>query len=112
MPSKPASRYANDFYAWTREQSRLLREMSAGASGLDVVNLAEEVEDMGRAEILRISSLLRQTILHLLKMAIDPDSQAAHHWFDEAVTSQGDAVLALSPGLKQRLDLEKVWRVA
>jgi hypothetical protein len=42
-----------------------------------------------------------------LKLAIEPDSQSASHWFDEIVTFQGDAVLAFSPGLMQRLDLEK-----
>lgn len=67
---------------------------------------------MGRAEFLVISSLLRQTLIHLLKSAIEPDSQAVTHWFDEIVTFQGDAVLALSPGLRPQLDLEKIWRVA
>jgi hypothetical protein len=112
MLTKPAGKHDSDFYAWTREQTAILRQMPANDSPLDVVNLAEEIESMGRAEILEISSLLRQTVLHLLKMAIHPDSQAAHHWFDETVTFQGDAVLAFSPGLKQRLDLEKIWRVA
>jgi hypothetical protein len=57
-------------------------------------------------------SLLRQTITHLLKIAINPNTPSAEQWFDEIITFQGDAVLAFSPGLKQRLDLKKIWRVA
>jgi Domain of unknown function DUF29 len=112
MLTKQASKHASNFYEWTREQVDILRGMQAGGTPLDVVNLAEEIEDMGRAEILALSSLLRQTVIHLLKIAIDPGNQAATHWFDETVTFQGDAVLAFSPGLKQRLDLGKIWRVA
>ena len=101
-----------DFYQWTQEQAALLRTMRCNASPLDLDNLAEEVEDMGRAEIREISSLLRQTITHLLKTVIDPNAASADHWFDEIIAFQGDAVLAFSPGLKQRIDLQTIWRVA
>jgi hypothetical protein len=101
-----------DFYQWTQEQAALLRAMSCDSCLLDLDNLAEEIEDMGRDEIREISSLLRQTMTHLLKIVIDPNTASAAHWFDEVVTFQGDAVLAFSPGLTQRLDLEKIWRVA
>lgn len=101
-----------DFYQWTQEQAAILRRMPRDGCPLDLDNLTEEVEDMGRAEIKEISSLLRQTIIHLLKTVIAPDTPPNDHWFDEIVTFQGDAVLAFSPGLKQRLDLEKIWRVA
>jgi hypothetical protein len=101
-----------DFYQWTQEQAALLRAMSCDSCPLDLDNLAEEIEDMGRDEIRELSSLMRQTITHLLKIVIDPNTASAAPWFDEIITFQGDAVLAFSPGLKQRLDLEKIWRVA
>jgi len=107
-----APRHDVDFYQWTQEQAALLRAMSCDSCPLDLDNLAEEIEDMGRDEIREISSLLRQTIAHLLKTVIDPDTASANHWFDEIIAFQGDAVLAFSPGLKQRLDLQKIWRVA
>ncbi|SFN99694.1 protein of unknown function DUF29 [Bradyrhizobium sp. Rc3b] len=112
MLTKQASKHDTDFYGWTQEQAGILRETPPVDSRLDSANLAEEIEDVGRAEILAISSLLRQTLIHLLKSTIEPDSQAATHWFDEIVTFQGDAVLAFSPEIRQRLELEKIWRVA
>jgi hypothetical protein len=40
--------YEQDFYAWTQEQARMLR---AGAlAHLDIPNLVEEIESMGRSE--------------------------------------------------------------
>ena len=107
-----AQQHDVDFYQWTQEQAAILRGMPRDTCPLDLDNLTEEVEDMGRDEIREISSLLRQTITHLLKMVIAPNTPPSDHWFNEIVAFQGDAVLAFSPGLKQRLDLEKIWRVA
>jgi hypothetical protein len=45
-------------------------------------------------------------------MAINPDNRSAEHWFDEIVAFQGDAALTITPGLKQRIELEKIWHVA
>ena len=39
--------YEKDFYAWTVEQARLLR--AGEFSGIDVENIAEEIESMGEA---------------------------------------------------------------
>jgi Domain of unknown function DUF29 len=101
-----------DFYGWTREQAARLRAEPCEASSLDLANLAEEIEDMGRSEIREISSLLHQTLAHLLKIAVHPDAQSVDHWFNEILTFQGDAVIIFAPGLRQRLDLDTIWRVA
>ncbi|RAI41681.1 DUF29 domain-containing protein [Rhodoplanes roseus] len=105
-------RHDRDFVAWTREQADLLRAIPHETSPLDLGNLVEEIEDMGRSEIREVSNLLRQTLLHLLKIAIDPDAPSAMHWFDEVIAFQGDAALVFSPGLARRIDLPRIWRVA
>lgn len=57
--------YEHDFYAWTQEQSQLLR---AGLLQLiDIEHLAEEIEDMGRAERRELESRLETLLMHLLK---------------------------------------------
>jgi hypothetical protein len=40
--------YDNDFYSWTQEQAELLK--NGRFSELDIDNLIEEVESMGRSE--------------------------------------------------------------
>ena len=45
------SLYDEDFYAWTQEQAELLRRGGAGANGLDIELIAEEIEDLGKSEL-------------------------------------------------------------
>ena len=40
--------YDKDFYAWTQEQSRLLR--TGRFNDLDLTHLIEEVEDLGKRD--------------------------------------------------------------
>lgn len=108
----PSQQHDTDFYSWTQEQAALLRALPRGSNRLDIDNLAEEIEDMGRAEIKEISSLLRQILTHLVKIAVDREARSAAHWVTEVSGFQSDAVLAYSPGLKQRLDLPKIWKLA
>jgi hypothetical protein len=57
-----------DFYAWTVEQARLLR--SGEFSQLDVENIAEELESMGRSDRREIESKLTVLLAHLLKWQV------------------------------------------
>ncbi|MDB5652774.1 MAG: hypothetical protein JWQ94_387 [Tardiphaga sp.] len=98
-----ANLYDSDFYIWTQEQAALLRQVPRGAFALDVDNLAEEIESIGRAEISTVSSLLRQVLIHLLKMAIEPGNPSQGHWVNEVLTFPSDAVLAFTPGMRQRI---------
>ena len=107
-----ANQYDADFYIWTQEQAALLRQVPHGSFALDIDNLAEEIESMGRAEIAKVSSLLSQVLIHLLKMAIEPDSLSQRHWVSEVLTFQADAVWAFTPGMKQRIELDRIWKMA
>lgn len=107
-----APQYETDFYGWTQDQAARLRRLPADACDLDRDNLAEEIEDLGSEKVFKVSSLLRQTLIHLIKIAAAPEAPAVAHWYDEAITFQGDAVLAFSPGLRQRIDLDRIWKLA
>ena len=108
----PSQLHETDFYRWTQDQAALLRALPRSSNILDIENLAEEIADMGRAELKEISSLLRQTLTHLIKIAVDRESPSVAHWVSEASGFQSDAVPAYSPGLRQRLDLPKIWKLA
>lgn len=62
--------YEQDFYAWTQEQANLLR--SGQWQLIDIQNLAEEIEDMGRAEKRELESRLEVLLMHLLKWQFQP----------------------------------------
>lgn len=55
--------YDTDFVLWTREQADLLRSMPDHAS-LDIGNLVDEIEGLGRSAIADLSTAIR----HLLSL--------------------------------------------
>ncbi|MBD1927102.1 DUF29 domain-containing protein [Trichocoleus sp. FACHB-90] len=57
--------YEQDYYLWLETTVRLLRE--GQLSALDVANLLEEIEDMGRSEKRAVYSNLKILLIHLLK---------------------------------------------
>ncbi len=66
----PASLYDRDYYTWTLEQARALRERRT--SDLDWANLAEEVEDLGKSERRELQNRLEVLLAHLLKWQFQP----------------------------------------
>ena len=71
------SLYERDFYLWIEEQVRLLRE--GRVDELDVANLLEEIESMGRSDKKAIKSNLVVVLTHLLKYQFQPD-QRSNSW--------------------------------
>ena len=57
--------YEKDFYAWTTHNAKLLRE--GKLSEIDVENIAEEIESMGKGERRELVNRLSILIAHLLK---------------------------------------------
>ena len=62
--------YEQDFYAWVGEQVEALR--SGHTQGLDIENLAEEIEDVGRSQRRAVKSALIIILIHLLKYRHQP----------------------------------------
>ena len=65
--------YSEDFYGWTQEQARLLREHRINE--LDLENLLEEIESMGKSEKRELESRLEVLLMHLLKWQYQPNFQ-------------------------------------
>ena len=63
--------HEQDFYAWTQEQSQLLK--TGQLHQIDWQNIAEEIEDMGRSEKRQLDSRLELLIMHLLKWQFQPN---------------------------------------
>src|SRR5919204_82762 len=67
------SDYDTDFYRWTQKQAAALRAKDFAA--LDLENLAEEVESLGRSDRRAIVSHLERLLLHLLKWREHPQGR-------------------------------------
>ncbi len=69
MP-RNAIAYDDDFFAWAKEQADLLR--AGEFAQLDIENLAEEVESMGRSARGELRNRLAVLVMHLLKWQYQP----------------------------------------
>ena len=66
--------YDCDFYAWTQEQAALLRSGQWGR--LDIPNLVEEIETLGRQERRELVNRLGILVGHLLKWQFQPQQRS------------------------------------
>ena len=111
-----SSSYDDDIYAWSMEQAALLRDLARTSPGLppelDLVNLADEVEDVGKAELRSAESFARLTLLHLLMIASAEDARLVDHWRAEVDGFRLELRGAMSRTIAQKANLEAVWRVA
>lgn len=95
--------YNQDFYGWTQEQAALLR--AGRLTDLDVENLIEEIETMGRSEKRELESRLTILMLHLLKWQYQ-EARRGRSWqlsIDEQ-RIQFQKTLKENPGLKPLLE--------
>jgi len=94
--------YEQDFYTWSQEQAAFLRQGRLDL--LDLENLAEEVESMGKSERREFVSRLAIIIGHLLKLQIQTDRTGVNErsWRSSVKTQRYRLARHLreNPGLK------------
>src|SRR5687768_8938258 len=105
--------YDDDILLWSEQQAEIIRRLRATQrdlpNELDLENVAEEIESVGRSEMASVESFLRLLMLHLIKIASAPASPAVTHWREEALNFAADALTRFSPSMTQRIDLERAW---
>ena len=69
--------YETDFYLWTQQQADLLRQRQFNRIDLDVENIAEEIESMGKRDRRSISGYIQNVLLRLLKWRYQPERRGA-----------------------------------
>jgi len=62
--------YETDFYRWTQQQAKFLKNKQFNE--IDIENLIEEIESMGRSEKRELESRLIVLLQHLLKWQYQP----------------------------------------
>ncbi len=93
------SEYNLDFFNWTEQQAEYLK--SGKFDLLDIKNLAEEIESMGKSERRELLNRLAVLLMHLLKWQYQPHLQS-RSW-KVTIRNQRSAILDLiedSPSLK------------
>lgn len=95
--------YETDFYAWTQEQATLLR--SKQWSQLDLANLIEEIESLGKQQRQELRNRLSVLTGHLLKWEYQPQHRS-RSWLATLRVQRRDTLRLLkdNPSLKPDLD--------
>ncbi|MGB7413645.1 MAG: DUF29 domain-containing protein [Thermosynechococcaceae cyanobacterium] len=98
-PSTHQQLYDTDFVEWISQAAELLQQ--GKFSELDIKNLIEEIEDLGRSQKQALKSNLRVLLMHLLKWQYQP-SQRSGSWRGSIVEHRKRIHDALkdSPSLK------------
>jgi NAD dependent epimerase/dehydratase family enzyme len=95
--------YETDFYAWTQEQVELLRQNQL--DHLDIKNLIEEIESLGKQQQQELVNRLGILLGHLLKWEYQ-DSKRSKSWI-KTIREQRRKIKKLiqkNPSLKSFLD--------
>jgi hypothetical protein len=91
---------------------RALRSRSELPRHLDLDRIAEEVADLGSAELNTVRSFIRQIFVHLIKAASDPKADAVARWADEVDAFHADIVDRYAPSMRRHIDIQSLWRRA
>jgi Domain of unknown function DUF29 len=98
---KAKAGYDRDFFAWTQQQAELLRRAAAGEpADLDLANLAEEIESLGKRDRRALTNNVARILEHLLKLQSSP-AKGRPGWESSVDVHRAKAsrILADSPGL-------------
>jgi hypothetical protein len=108
--------YDHDIYAWSQEQAEVLRDMARTRrdlpNALDLENVAEEIESVGRSELKSVESFIILILCHLAKAASEPDSPALRHWRAEVVAWQQDLARSFTPSMRAKIHMDRLWELA
>jgi Domain of unknown function DUF29 len=109
------SRYDDDILEWSEQQAAALRHVARtpGISNeIDWDNVAEEIECVGRSEFAAVLSFVRLILVHVIKAVSVPEASSLLHWRKEVVAFHSDLLDRVSPSMRSRIDIDKLWQRA
>jgi hypothetical protein len=110
-----ADLYEADILLWSERQRDLLRRVAAGEpvnETPDWPNIIAEIESVGNEQRFAVESLLMRALIHMLKAEAWPLSRDVPHWQAEARVFRATAQSRFTPSMRQKIDLERIYRRA
>ncbi|MEB3310140.1 MAG: DUF29 domain-containing protein [Snowella sp.] len=109
VESKP-NLYETDYYLWLEKTIEALQ--SSNLSQIDYQNLIEELTSLGKTDLRTVNSLIKQIIIHRLKIDYLPDREPRKHWCKEIFNFQDQLSDTLTAFLQAKIDLDELYRRA
>lgn len=108
--------YDDDILLWSEQQAAAIRRLGRNARAvpneLDIENVAEEIESVGRSELAAVESYLEHILVHLIRLMVEPDAASVRHWRSEIAAFHSNARRRYSPSMRPRIDVNALWRSA
>ncbi|MEA5534736.1 DUF29 domain-containing protein [Crocosphaera sp. XPORK-15E] len=104
------SLYETDYPLWLEKQGNALKNRDV--NGLDWNNLLEEIEYFANEQIHAVNNLLKQIIIHRLKLDYSFDIYSRHHWQCEINAFIDNLEDKLTNSIRNKIDLEKPYKRA
>jgi hypothetical protein len=109
------SLYKTDICTWAEQQATALRSLASRVdlpNELDLLNVVEEIEDVGISQLRSASSFMRLILSHIILIAVDADADSVSHWTREVATFRGELMQSWQPSMRRRIDMGQIWRRA
>ncbi|MCI4624617.1 MAG: DUF29 domain-containing protein [Candidatus Magnetoovum sp. WYHC-5] len=103
--AKEKTLYETDFYQWALHNAELLRQ--GRLTEIDIDNIAEEIESMGRNNKKELTSRLIVLIMHLLKWQYQP-KRRSRSWKLTISTQRSEIGLLFENSPSLKYDIETV----
>ena len=110
------SLYDEDVYAWAQQQADALRRLAGSRpdlpNELDLENVAEEIEDVGKSELGKVESFIELILVHLIKAASVPSADPIRAWGKEVTVFRAQLLKNLTRSMRAKIDMDELWRLA
>jgi len=114
-PMADRSLYDEDILIWSEQQAAALRSLTTRRdlpNELDLANVIEEIEDVGKSEFHTVESLIENILVHLILLWADPEAPAVRGWIAEIAAWDAALRRRISPSMRSRIDMASLWRDA
>ncbi len=112
VPMNRTAIYDDDILQWSEQQAAALRRLAWTRRDLsnevDWEHVAEEIEDVGRSQLLAVQSLIRQVLIHVIKGVSVGETEPMLHWRKEVVAFHTDLIRRFTPSMRSRCDLAEI----
>ncbi|NJL89272.1 MAG: DUF29 domain-containing protein [Coleofasciculaceae cyanobacterium SM2_1_6] len=102
-----ATLYETDYHLWLEQTIEALQ--ASDLSTIDCQNLIEELISLGKTDLRTVNSLIKQIIIHRLKLDYLPDREPRKHWCKEIFNFQDQLADTLTASLQNKIDLAELY---
>jgi hypothetical protein len=108
--------YDDDILLWSEQQAEVIRRLRETAEDLpedlDLENVAEEIESVGRSMLASVQIATRDVLFRLIKLIDVPKTDVARHLRCEIGHFQFEVANRYSPSMRSRIDVDELWAEA